>query len=42
MERKRVLLVDDEPEIADVLRTYLEREGLVWRPAERSPMPWFS
>lgn len=29
MERKRVLLVDDEPEIANVLRTYLEREGLV-------------
>ncbi|MGA8576665.1 MAG: response regulator transcription factor [Candidatus Cybelea sp.] len=28
MERKRVLLVDDEPEIAGVLRTYLEREGL--------------
>lgn len=28
MERKRVLLVDDEPEIADVLRAYLEREGL--------------
>ena len=28
MERKRVLLVDDEPEIVDVLRTYLEREGL--------------
>ncbi|MGA8098406.1 MAG: response regulator transcription factor [Candidatus Cybelea sp.] len=28
MERKRVLLVDDEPEIANVLRTYLEREGL--------------
>ncbi|MGB8908436.1 MAG: response regulator transcription factor [Candidatus Cybelea sp.] len=28
MERKRVLLVDDEPQIADVLRAYLEREGL--------------
>ena len=28
MERKRVLLVDDEPQITDVLRTYLEREGL--------------
>jgi DNA-binding response OmpR family regulator len=28
MERKRVLLVDDEPEIVDALRAYLEREGL--------------
>ncbi len=28
MDRKRVLVVDDEPEIADVLRMYLEREGL--------------
>jgi DNA-binding response OmpR family regulator len=29
VERKRVLLVDDEPEIVEVLRGYLEREGLV-------------
>ena len=28
MDRKRVLVVDDEPEIADVLRAYLVREGL--------------
>lgn len=28
MERKHVLLVDDEPEIVEVLRGYLEREGL--------------
>jgi two-component system alkaline phosphatase synthesis response regulator PhoP len=29
MDRKRVLVVDDEPQIADVLRVYLEREGMV-------------
>jgi DNA-binding response OmpR family regulator len=28
MERKRVLVVDDEPEIAEVVRGYLERDGL--------------
>jgi DNA-binding response OmpR family regulator len=29
MERKRVLVVDDEPQISDVLRAYLEREGML-------------
>ncbi len=29
MERRRVLVVDDEPQIAEVLKTYLEREGMV-------------
>jgi DNA-binding response OmpR family regulator len=29
MERKRVLLVDDEPQIIEVVRAYLERDGLV-------------
>jgi DNA-binding response OmpR family regulator len=29
MERRRVLVVDDEPQITDVLKTYLEREGMV-------------
>ncbi len=29
MERRRVLVVDDETQIVDVLRAYLEREGLV-------------
>jgi len=28
MERRRVLVVDDEPEIAGVVRAYLEREGM--------------
>jgi DNA-binding response OmpR family regulator len=29
MERRRILVVDDEPEITDVLKAYLEREGMV-------------
>ncbi len=29
MERRRVLLVDDEPQIAEVLKAYLEREGMI-------------
>ena len=29
MERKRILVVDDEPQIVEVLQAYLEREGLV-------------
>jgi len=29
MERKRVLVVDDEPAIAEVVRGYLERDGLL-------------
>ncbi len=29
MERKRVLIVEDEPQIVEVLQAYLEREGLV-------------
>jgi two-component system, OmpR family, alkaline phosphatase synthesis response regulator PhoP len=29
MERRRILVVDDEPEISDVLKAYLEREGMV-------------
>ena len=29
MERKHILLVDDEPQIIEVLQAYLEREGLV-------------
>ncbi len=28
MERKRVLVVDDEPQIVEVLQAYLDREGL--------------
>jgi len=32
MERKRVLVVDDEPQIAEVLQAYLEREGLQVEP----------
>jgi len=28
MERRRVLVVEDEPEIADVVRSYLDREGM--------------
>jgi len=29
LERRRVVVVDDEPEITDVVKAYLEREGLV-------------
>jgi DNA-binding response OmpR family regulator len=29
VERKRILVVDDEPQIVEVLQAYLEREGLV-------------
>lgn len=29
MDRKRILLVDDEPQIIEVLQAYLEREGFV-------------
>jgi two-component system, OmpR family, alkaline phosphatase synthesis response regulator PhoP len=29
VDRKRILLVDDEPQIIEVLQAYLEREGLV-------------
>jgi len=29
MERRRILVVDDEPQITDVLRAYLEREGMI-------------
>jgi two-component system, OmpR family, alkaline phosphatase synthesis response regulator PhoP len=29
MERRRILVVDDEPQIAEVLQAYLEREGLI-------------
>ena len=29
MERKRVLVVDDEPQIAEVIQTYLELEGML-------------
>jgi DNA-binding response OmpR family regulator len=29
VERKRILVVDDEPQIIEVLQAYLEREGLV-------------
>jgi DNA-binding response OmpR family regulator len=29
VERKRILVVDDEPQILEVLRAYLEREGLI-------------
>ncbi|MBV8530708.1 MAG: response regulator transcription factor [Candidatus Eremiobacteraeota bacterium] len=29
MERPRVLVVDDEPQIAEVIESYLEREGLI-------------
>lgn len=29
MERRRVLVVDDEPEIAGIVKAYLEREGLI-------------
>jgi DNA-binding response OmpR family regulator len=29
MERRRILVVEDEPKIAEVLETYLEREGMI-------------
>jgi two-component system, OmpR family, alkaline phosphatase synthesis response regulator PhoP len=29
VERRRVLVVDDEPQIADVVKAYLEREGMI-------------
>lgn len=29
MKRRRVLVVDDEPQIIEVLRAYLEREGMI-------------
>ena len=29
MERRRILVVDDEPQITEVLRAYLEREGMI-------------
>ena len=29
MERRRILVVDDETQIVDVVRAYLEREGMV-------------
>jgi len=29
VERKRILVVDDEPQIVEVLHAYLEREGLI-------------
>lgn len=29
MERRRVLVVDDEPQIVEVIRAYLEREGMI-------------
>ncbi len=29
MERKRILVVDDEPQIVEVLHAYFEREGLI-------------
>lgn len=28
-DRRRVLLVDDEPQITDILKAYLEREGMI-------------
>lgn len=29
MERRRILVVDDEPQITELLKAYLEREGLI-------------
>jgi two-component system alkaline phosphatase synthesis response regulator PhoP len=34
VERKRVLVVDDEPQIVEVVKEYLEREGLIVDTAE--------
>ena len=34
VERKRVLVVDDEPEIVEVVKAYLEREGLAVNTAD--------